>query len=299
VPVANRVRAEFDRLIGFFVNMVVLRIDRSDERPTGSSTWRELVRRVRRECLAAYAHQELPFDQLVEALRPPREPGVNPYFQVNFTVDEVSGPDRALPGLRVSDGSEVGAGTAKFEQSWLVETDRGEVWISVDYATQLFDHDTVAATVEEYRALLRSMVDDPDAPVQPVAPARVEDVLAEMWSHAFDGAPVGEHDDFFELGGYSVLAAQMCLRIREMFAIDLPLRVFFENSTIAEIADRIRSAEPDLAIAGTIGSGPGDSTVDSLGDLLAEIESLSDDEVAAVIHAGDERARDGGGGPDG
>ena len=92
-PVANRTRSEVEGLIGLFVNTLVLRADLS-----GEPGFAELVRRAREVTLAAFAHQELPFEKLVEELRPEREPGRNPLFQVLFTLQ-----DQPWPKLRIGE----------------------------------------------------------------------------------------------------------------------------------------------------------------------------------------------------
>src|SRR5204862_4652300 len=92
-PIANRNRTELEGLIGFFVNSLALRGDLS-----GDPTFRELIGRVKEAALGAYAHQDVPFEKLVEELRPPRQLGQNPIFQVTFDVQKLSSATMGIEG---------------------------------------------------------------------------------------------------------------------------------------------------------------------------------------------------------
>jgi amino acid adenylation domain-containing protein len=289
-PVADRVRPEFEQVVGFFVNTVVLRGDVS-----GEPTYRELLRRVRDVCVGAYEHQELPFDSLVEHLRPIREKGVNPLFQVDFAVDKAPGSDTHMPGFLLHQGREVPVGAAKFDLTWLVEETNGTFVVAAEYDRALFTAEDVIALVSTYRSVLLDMVADAgarvsrDVPpgtaaspaiVEPEPHDAVERTLQSMWSAAFGGLPVTVDDDFFALGGYSLLAWELCLQIGAAFGIDLPLRAFFEAPTIAELASVIRDADPVDRSGALPRPEAGER---SLHELLDRIESLSDEQVAAVV----------------
>ncbi|KAF9898138.1 hypothetical protein EC991_000811, partial [Linnemannia zychae] len=97
-PSANRSRQEIEPLIGFFVNTLALRVDLSGEPGT-----LELLQRVRRSTLAAYAHQDLPFEQVVEIVQPPRRMDHTPVFQVMFAWQNNEYGEWNLPGLQVAD----------------------------------------------------------------------------------------------------------------------------------------------------------------------------------------------------
>ena len=155
-PVANRNRLEIEGLIGFFVNALVLRTDLS-----GNPTFRELVRRERKVCVDAYAHQDLPFEKLVEALHLERDLSRNPLFQVMFVLQNAPVHAVALPGLSltpvIADG-----GTTHFDLTLhVVDTEQGLVGTAA-YNTDLFDAGTISRMLTHYQTLLEGIVRDPD-----------------------------------------------------------------------------------------------------------------------------------------
>ncbi|MBD2567364.1 non-ribosomal peptide synthetase [Anabaena lutea] len=155
--VANRNRGETEGLIGFFVNLLVLRTDIS-----GYPTFRELLQRVRKVTLEAYNHQDLPFDKLVEELRPERHLSNTPLFQVLFVMDNVPTQNLQLPGLRLPP-IEVETKTAKFDITlFMSETEAGITgnWL---YKTDLFEKEKIASLFENFQALLASITTQPDA----------------------------------------------------------------------------------------------------------------------------------------
>jgi non-ribosomal peptide synthetase component F len=157
--VANRNRVEIEGLIGFFINQLVLRTTLS-----GNPSFLELLRRVREVALGAYAHQDLPFDKLVEVLRPRRDVGHTPLFQVLF-VQNSSMPAMELSELTLSP-PEIDNGASKFDLAlFMEETDQGlkGTWV---YKTDLFDPATIAQMAEHYQTLLESVVAEPDASLQ-------------------------------------------------------------------------------------------------------------------------------------
>src|SRR5262249_54509350 len=146
---------------GFFVNSLVLR-----SRVSGNPTFRELVANVRETTLGAYAHQDLPFEKLVEELHGERTLSHNPLFQVMFTLQTPAAGASASPSevdQPLSDELPPQVpGTAKFDLGLsLTETDRGLVG-GLEYATDLFEPATIARMAGHFRTLLEAVAADPE-----------------------------------------------------------------------------------------------------------------------------------------
>ncbi|HEV2148770.1 MAG TPA: amino acid adenylation domain-containing protein, partial [Longimicrobiaceae bacterium] len=161
-PTAGRGRREVEGLVGFFVNTLVLRTD-----SPGDPTFRELLATVRRSTLDAYAHQDVPFDRLVEELHPDRDPNAAPLFQVMFTLQNAQEGALSLAGVDVSP-LQVGRHTAKFDLSLSVtETARG-LEAAFHYSTDLFDAATIGRMAGHLRALLEQAAADPEVRVSEI-----------------------------------------------------------------------------------------------------------------------------------
>jgi amino acid adenylation domain-containing protein len=155
-PIAGRHHTEIEALIGFFVNTLVLRTDLS-----GTPSFAELLSRVREVSLNAYAHQDVPFEKLVEELNPERSLNYTPLIQVVFRLQNLQQEALELPGLSLSTlGAETV--TAKFDLIHTVtETDQGLI-ANLHYNTDLFDAMTVQRMLKHFRTLLESIVANPE-----------------------------------------------------------------------------------------------------------------------------------------
>ncbi|WP_061148966.1 non-ribosomal peptide synthetase, partial [Caballeronia arvi] len=185
-PIANRTHAQIEPLIGLFVNTLVLRADLS-----GSPSLRTLLAQVRDTTLAAYAHQDLPFEKLVEALAPVRDTSRTALFQVMFVLQNAPMEPLALPGLTLEllPPSEAGA---KFDITLNLTHARDRFAGSISYATDLFDERTIARFGERFTCLLEQALDQPDAPLhgfELVLPE--EHALLERWNDT--AAAYAEH----------------------------------------------------------------------------------------------------------
>jgi amino acid adenylation domain-containing protein/non-ribosomal peptide synthase protein (TIGR01720 family) len=158
-PIAGRNRAETEGLIGFFVNTLVLRTDLS-----GDPTFRELLARVRETCLGAYAHQDVPFEKLVDELAPDRDLARPPLFQAMFVLQNAPGGDLQLPGLALGT-LDVDIPTAKFDLTLFLAEGPDGLGGSVEYNTDLFDAATIERLLRHFEALLEGGIADPDRPV--------------------------------------------------------------------------------------------------------------------------------------
>jgi non-ribosomal peptide synthetase component F/acyl carrier protein len=158
-PVANRRHPALESLIGFFVNTLVLRTDLS-----GNPTFRELLGRARDTTLGASAHQDVPFERLVEALQPERDMAYAPLFQVLFVLQNAAPLKLELPGLSL-EALDFQHGTSKFDlQLYAAEVD-GRLVTHLVYATDLFEQPTAARLLSGLEAVLRAVVEDPTRPL--------------------------------------------------------------------------------------------------------------------------------------
>ncbi|ARV58867.1 non-ribosomal peptide synthetase [Nostocales cyanobacterium HT-58-2] len=155
-PIAARNRREIEELIGFFINSLVLRTDLS-----GNPSFRQLLGRVREVTLGAYAHQDLPFEKLVEELQPERDLSYNPLFQVVFDLRNIPMPTLELPNLTI-ELLEVDLGTVTCDlELHCQENSKGFEGILV-YNTDLFDAATITQMLENFQTLLKDIVTHPD-----------------------------------------------------------------------------------------------------------------------------------------
>ena len=191
-PFANRRRAEVQGLIGFFVNTLPIRADLS-----GRPGFRELLRRAREEVLGAHEHQDLPFERLVEELRPERAAGRNPLFQAVLAFQNVPMPALDLPGLE-SEPRRVDAGTARFDLTLDLRPEQSGIggWIEQG----IFSKATAARLAAHFRSLLAAALDAPDVPVVdlPLLTAEERHQLVMEWNDRAAAMPRAPIHRLFE-----------------------------------------------------------------------------------------------------
>jgi amino acid adenylation domain-containing protein len=167
--IANRNQAETEGLIGFFVNQLVLRTNLS-----GNPSFRELLGQVRRVTLEAYAHQDLPFDKLVEVLNPERNLNRTPLFQVKLVMQNAPTPPLELPGLTLG-FLEVDNGTAEFDLLLnVMETEEQLIGLTLAYKTDLFDDSSIARILARLETLLDNIVTQPNIKLDALKQIMVE-----------------------------------------------------------------------------------------------------------------------------
>ncbi|MFL6233221.1 MAG: amino acid adenylation domain-containing protein, partial [Thermoanaerobaculia bacterium] len=184
-PIANRTRAEIEPLIGFFVNSLALRGDLSGDPPFG-----EMVARARRSALEAYSHQDLPFERLVEELRPERRLSHNPIFQVMVAVQNTPLRPFELPGLAFAPVGFAFPAT-RFDLEVFFTEANGGLEVQLTYSTDLFDWPTVARLAGHLDNLLAAVLADPGRRLSEIpllSPPERHQLLAE-WNDTAAAIP--------------------------------------------------------------------------------------------------------------
>jgi hypothetical protein len=153
---AGRNQADLEGLVGFFVNLLVLRTDLS-----GNPTFRTLLARVRETAMGAFAHQDVPFDKLVEELQPKRHRSRTPLFQMLFVMENVPMETLRLPGLTMTPMPNQ-ANTARFDLALFVREHEEGMIMRWTYKTDLFDRPTIQRLANQYRALLENIAAAPE-----------------------------------------------------------------------------------------------------------------------------------------
>src|SRR6185503_543406 len=162
--VANRNRGETEGLIGFFVNQLVMRTDLS-----GDPSFREVLARVRETALGAYAHQDLPFDKLVEAINPERDLSRTPLFQVKLLLQNTPRETLSLPGLTVN-RFEFESGIARFDLVLSLTDSPAGLSALIGYNSDLFEPETIDRMLGHFQTLLQQCVADPQRRLSQLSP---------------------------------------------------------------------------------------------------------------------------------
>ncbi|MCP4661244.1 MAG: AMP-binding protein, partial [bacterium] len=212
-PIAGRSRNELEGMIGFFVNTLALRTQLP---ATRDPSFPELLERVRRMAMDAYAHQDLPFEQVVKELAPERSGGTNPFFQVMFVLQTALGAGGGdMPGVKLR-ALGMSWGTAKFDLSILLDGDG--MGGMIEYDTDLFDHTTMDRLDAHFARLLAGIAEDPTRRLGelPLLSAAERHQLLEAWNDT--GAPLPRVAGVVEL--WSVQAARTPDRVALVLGVE-------------------------------------------------------------------------------
>ncbi|MBD1806974.1 hypothetical protein H6F98_16165 [Microcoleus sp. FACHB-SPT15] len=250
-PTANRNRTQTKGLIGYFVNLLVLRTDLS-----GNPSFRELLSRVRSCASGAFAHQDLPVQQLVNSLNLVQ----TPLSQVMFALQNVPKQPLKLSGLTVS-SLDIENGTADFDLSLSMVEGAQELTGVFKYNTDLFDDATITQMLGHFQTLLEEIVANPEQPISSLLPLLVsrsltsnqehrelerefvaarnmlEVQLTQIWQEVLGIQSISVTDNFFDLGGHSLLAARLFERIEKTFNKNIPSATIFQAPTIEQLAN--------------------------------------------------------------
>jgi amino acid adenylation domain-containing protein len=195
-PIAGRNRKETETLIGFFVNTLVMRTDLS-----GSPSFRQLIQRVSKIALEAYAHQDIPFQKLVEEVQPERSLSQQPLIQVFFSMPNMPGPSIEMDGLKLGPFG-VRTETTQFDLMLnFFQSTHGISGIFC-YRTDLFERETIRALARQFKTLLQSAADSPDKPVKrlPMLNGKQRQRIIHEWNETQgeNGEPRCLHELFEE-----------------------------------------------------------------------------------------------------
>jgi amino acid adenylation domain-containing protein len=266
-PVANRTRIETEGLIGFFVNTLVQRVDLS-----GDPNFRELLARVRSGAVDAWAHQDVPFEQVVNAVAPPRDRARTPLFQVLFVLQNATELVARAGELELQ-VVDLPTTASKFDLTLSLREADGELHGNFELATALYEPATIERLWAVYLELLEQVVAKPESrystwpavPREPTPPnsgpgpsgggglvrpppasvaQRVAQQVTQVWEEALRQGGLESNHNFFELGGHSLLAMEVAARLRGVLGRPVPLGLIFEHPTLGGLVQAL-SADPD------------------------------------------------------
>jgi amino acid adenylation domain-containing protein/non-ribosomal peptide synthase protein (TIGR01720 family) len=180
-PIANRNRRDIEGLIGFFINTLVLRGDLS-----GEPSFSELLKRTREMTLGAYAHQDLPFEMIVDELQPDRDMSHTPLFQVMFVIQNAPMNAEALPGMTLNP-IDIHSGTVKFDLTMTVLEEGDFLEGALEYSTDLYHADTIRRMLVHFENLLEALVERPDIPISEIQILTAEEIHQQVvaWNETY------------------------------------------------------------------------------------------------------------------
>ncbi|GAB3902636.1 hypothetical protein GCM10028803_29660 [Larkinella knui] len=283
IPVAGRNRPELAHTIGFFVNTLALRIEIRE-----NCSFRQLLRQIRHWALEAYDHQELPFEQVVETLKLPRTLAYSPLVQGFFDFQEDTSKDWNLAGLQI-ESVPFEQHTAKFDLHLSFRETPAGAQGTFNYRSDLFANQTIERFARDFLTLLDELVAEPDKPIaslagsfanraeKPLVTKVVEpeahdpfhreiapspgdsplvDLLRSLWCSLLELPGVGLDEDFFNLGGHSLMAFQMTAELQRQTGHSIPVGSVFAHPTIRKLALHLKTTHADRIWASLVAVKP-------------------------------------------
>jgi thioesterase domain-containing protein/acyl carrier protein len=269
----GRGQAELEKSIGFFSNTLLLRTNLA-----GNPSFRELVDRVRQECVGAYRHQDLPFEKLVEELRPEQRQDRSPLFQVKFALNPPWSKGRGMAAVKLPDLTITSLfgyiyhGQTKYDLILVMREQDEGLGMVFDYNADMFDAGTIDRLLGHFHTLLEGIVANPDQPIAElpifdptetplvawdgtattdpaaehefIAPRnQLELELTKIWQQVLGIESIGIRDNFFELGGHSLIAVRLFAEIERIWSRNLPLATLFQAQTIEALANLLSQTD--------------------------------------------------------
>jgi acyl carrier protein len=257
---ANRPLAKVENVVGRFANDILVRTDYS-----GDPSFREIIARTRDSALDAYNYQDLPFGSILESLFRDQEQCSTPLFQTTFIFQNAPKPKPRVANLDV-ERIFLDTETAKYDLAVWVKSNE-TINVSFEYDRDLFRRETIMRMAKDYARVLEMMTADPEQRISQlalssqnapgtlqtddlmattagnstfVASADLESALLEIWREVLGIQSLGTSDDFFEIGGDSLRAAQLIARIQQRLGKQLSLPLLFSVRTIKAQAEALR-----------------------------------------------------------
>lgn len=272
--VANRQSPQVEKLVGHFSNHVIFRTNLSD-----NPTFRDVLRQVRQTALTAYSYQDLPFGSVVEKLETGSDTTRNNHVQVLLVLTEAPREQWSFSGLDVK-LLPLDVGTTAYDLIVWLKMEEG-LEVDLQYNRELFEVATIRQILSDYGAVLGAISknlgtqvgelgimgllaesdDHPrlEHPPQDYLPPNdiIESRLLQLWEAVFAKRPIGIDDDFFELGGTSLLAARLFAQIGETFHLSIPLVTLLKAPTIKTLAKFVRASGSPEAWHSVVALQPG------------------------------------------
>ena len=261
-PIANRNRSEIEPLIGFFVNTLILRTTIGSE-----TTFRGLIADVSQSVVSAHDHQDVPYERLVEMLQPERSTSYNALFQAMFSLNPPT-PTLHLSGLQPAQLGFCYA-SSKFDLSLFIEDSGGELKAVVAYSTALFGEQRMQTLLAHFQSVLEWLITYPDRAVSeldiavertvradlpapcPPSPSpgyeapqnKTEETIADVWKQLLGLDRISVLDNFFDLGGHSLLIVQARAMLARLLNRNIAVVELFQFPTVRSLAQRLSGTD--------------------------------------------------------